>query len=227
MEANCKFNVGGIHMNAVGIDVSKGKSTVAILRPFGEVVAEPFEVRHTDDDLKQLTALLHGLPGETKVIMECTGTYYQPIAYGLHDERFFVSAVHAQLIHNFGNNTIRRVKTDRADAIKIANYGLSHWMELPRYYPEENLRRQLKAYSRQYNKYGKLKTMLKNNFISLTDQTFPGVNELFTSPPRPRDGHQKWIDFAAKFWHCECVHSLTEKTLPQVVQAARLPFQPS
>ena len=27
-------------MNAVGIDVSKGKSTVAIMRPFGEVVAE-------------------------------------------------------------------------------------------------------------------------------------------------------------------------------------------
>ena len=28
-------------MNAVGIDVSKGKSTVAIMRPFGEVAAEP------------------------------------------------------------------------------------------------------------------------------------------------------------------------------------------
>ena len=28
-------------MNAVGIDVSKGKSTVAILRPLGEVVSLP------------------------------------------------------------------------------------------------------------------------------------------------------------------------------------------
>lgn len=28
-------------MNAVGIDVSKGKSTVTVLRPFGEVVASP------------------------------------------------------------------------------------------------------------------------------------------------------------------------------------------
>lgn len=147
--------------------------------------------------------------------MECTGTYYQPIAYGLHDEKFFVSAVHAQIIHNFGNNTIRKVKTDRADALKIANYGLTHWMELPRYYPEEDIRRQLKAYSRQYNKYGKLKTMLKNNFIALTDQTFPGVNELFTSPPRPSDGHQKWVDFAATFWHCECVHSLSEKAFTE------------
>ncbi|KMW12218.1 hypothetical protein HMPREF9470_05317, partial [[Clostridium] citroniae WAL-19142] len=30
-------------MNAVGIDVSKRKSTVAILRPGGEVVASPFD----------------------------------------------------------------------------------------------------------------------------------------------------------------------------------------
>ena len=30
-------------MNAVGIDVSKGKSMVAIMRPFGEVVTTPFE----------------------------------------------------------------------------------------------------------------------------------------------------------------------------------------
>lgn len=37
-------------MNAVGIDVSKGKSTVAIMRPYGEIVASPFEINHTEDD---------------------------------------------------------------------------------------------------------------------------------------------------------------------------------
>ena len=34
-----------MNMNAVGIDVSKGKSMVAILRPFGEIVSTPFEVK--------------------------------------------------------------------------------------------------------------------------------------------------------------------------------------
>lgn len=38
-------------MNAVGIDVSKGKSTVAVLRPFGEVAVSPFDVIHNDSDL--------------------------------------------------------------------------------------------------------------------------------------------------------------------------------
>ena len=108
-------------MNAVGIDVSKGKSMVAVMRPFGEVVIQPFEVAHTDSELRKLADLLKSLDGETKVIMECTGNYYQPIAHALHDSRLFVSAVHAKLIHDFGNNTIRKVKTDKADAIKIAN----------------------------------------------------------------------------------------------------------
>ena len=198
-------------MNAVGIDVSKGKSMVAILRPFGEVVASPFEVTHTDSELSKLAKLLESLSGETKIVMECTGVYYLPIAFALHDAGLTVCAVHAQLIHNFGNNTIRKVKTDKADAVKIAGYALEHWLELPEYVPEDDVRHMLKAFSRQYSKYGKLKAMLKNNLISLLDQTFPGVNELFTSPPRKSDGHEKWLDFAARFWHCKCVHSLSPK----------------
>ena len=31
-------------MNSVGIDVSKGRSTVAVMRPLGEAVLSPFEV---------------------------------------------------------------------------------------------------------------------------------------------------------------------------------------
>ena len=73
----------------------------------------------------------------------------------------------------------------------------------------------LKAYSRQYTKYQKLKTMLKNNFIALTDQTFPSVKELFSSPPRKSHGHEKWMDFAKKFWHCECVYSLTPRVFTE------------
>jgi hypothetical protein len=41
-------------MNAVGIDVSKGKSMIAVVRPFGEVVTIPYEVHHTASELKDL-----------------------------------------------------------------------------------------------------------------------------------------------------------------------------
>ena len=73
-------------MNAVGIDVSKGKSMVAILRPFGEVVAVPYEVSHTDSELDQLAKVIKKLPGETRVVMEATGVYFEPIARRLHEQ---------------------------------------------------------------------------------------------------------------------------------------------
>lgn len=60
-------------MNAVGIDVSNGKSMVAIVRPFGELVVRPYEVRHTSSELSELASALKSLEGETRVVLEHTG----------------------------------------------------------------------------------------------------------------------------------------------------------
>lgn len=186
-------------MNAVGIDVSKGKSTVAIMRPFGEMVVEPFEVFHTDAELKELACFLEKLPGETRIVMEYTGNYWQPIAKGLYAAGLFVSVVNALLIYKYSDNSIRKGKTDKLDAVKIANYCLDRWIDLERYNPADQIRQTLKTCRRQYDQYIRLKVNLKNNLISLLDGTFPGLNTLFKSAPRDTDGHEKWIDFAAKF----------------------------
>ena len=53
--------------NVAGIDVSKGKSMVSVLRPFGEVVAKPFSIGHTGSELKELADYLKSLDGETRV----------------------------------------------------------------------------------------------------------------------------------------------------------------
>ena len=198
-------------MNAVGIDVSKGKSTVAIMRPFGEVIAEPFEVSHTDTELRKLACFLEKLPGETRIVMEYTGSYWQPIAKVLHDAGFFVSAVNALLIYKYGNNSIRKGKTDKLDAVKIANYCLDRWTDLERYSPTDEIRQTLKTCRRQYDQYIRLKVNLKNNLIALLDGTFPGINTLLKSAPRDTDGHEKWVDFAGKFWHRQCVCGNSEK----------------
>jgi len=198
-------------MNAVGIDVSKGKSTIAVMRPFGEVVASPYDVGHTESELKELARFLKSLPGETRVLMEYTGHYYEPIAQYLHEAGIFVSVVNAILAHDYNGNSLRKVKTDKIDAIKLANMAIDRWLQLVEYIPEDEIRQTLKICNRQYNQYNKLKTMLKNNLIALLDQTFPDVNKLFNSPARKSDGHEKWVDFALKFWHCECVCGISEK----------------
>ena len=65
-------------MNCVGIDVSKGKSMIAVMRPLGELVIPPFEVAHNDAELRKLSRLLGDLDGETCVVMEATGNYHLP-----------------------------------------------------------------------------------------------------------------------------------------------------
>ena len=197
-------------MNSVGIDISKGRSMVAAMRPFGEVVISPFEVHHTDSELSELAKLLKSLDGETRVVMESTGNYHAPVAQLLHDAGLYVSVVNAKLVHSYGNNDLGRVKTDRKDAVKLANYGLDRWLTLPRYIPEENTRLLLKNCYRQYRQYSKVQTVLKNNLISLLDTVFPNANRLFNSPARA-DGSEKWVDFVAEFWHCKCVCERSEK----------------
>ncbi|MBQ7801505.1 MAG: IS110 family transposase [Oscillospiraceae bacterium] len=198
-------------MNCVGIDVSKGKSMIAVMRPFGEVVLTPFEVQHTVSELSELANTLKGLVGETRVVMEATGNYHAPVALALQGAGLYVSVVNAILVHDYGNNSLRRAKTDKKDAIKLANYGLDHWLTLPRYVPEEDTRMMLKNCYRQYQQYSKVQTILKNNLISLLDTTFPGINRLFSSPVRA-DGREKWLDFVETFWHSECVSKLSANT---------------
>lgn len=197
-------------MNCVGIDVSKGKSMIAVMRPLGEMVIPPFEVGHTDAELCELSRRLGGLEGETRIVMEATGNYHLPVASFLYDSGFYVSVVNAMLVHGYGNNNLRRVKTDKKDAVKLANYGLDHWLTLPRYIPEDEVRLMLKTTYRQYQQCTKVQTMLKNNLISLLDTAFLDANRLFTSPTRA-DGSEKWVDFISTFWHCECVCGLSEK----------------
>ena len=197
-------------MNSVGIDISKGRSTVAAMRPFGEVVISPFEVCHTDSELSELARRLKSLDGETRVVMEATGNYHLPVAQALHDAGLYVSVVNAKLVHGYGNNELRRVKTDRKDAVKLANYDLDRWLSLPRYIPEEKTRLLLKNCYRQYQQGCKVQTMQKNNLVSLLDTTFPNANRLFHSPARA-DGSEKWVDFVAEFWHCECIRERAEK----------------
>ena len=195
-------------MNAVGIDVSKGKSMVCVMRPFGEVVLEPFEVLHTAQNLHDLAEKLKALDGETRVVLEATGNYHKPVAFVLHDAGLFVSVVNPVLIHDYDNNSLRRVKTDRKDAVKIANYTLDKWTRLRQYLPEDDTRLALKNCYRQYQQAVAIRTMLKNNLISSLDLTFPDANKLFTSPAKS-NGCEKWVDFIGDFWHSECISSLS------------------
>lgn len=204
--------------NAVGIDVSKGKSTIAVLQPGGVIIRKPFDVEHSISGLKDLTDYILSLEGDTKAVLECTGHYHEPILRSLSDAGVFVTAVNPHLIKNFGNNSIRKVKSDPADAKKIARYTLDNWADLQEYSSMDTTRAQLKTLNAQLDFFIKQKAAAKTNLISLLDMTYPGVNELFTSPAR-EDGSEKWIDYASSFWHVDCVRKIGLKAFTERYKA--------
>lgn len=142
--------------------------------------------------------------------MEATGRYHEPVAAALMENGIYVSVLNPILIKQSGGGSVRKVKNDRKDALKIAKYGLDNWQELREHIPMDTARQQLKLLSRQYNLYMKTVVSLQNNLISLIDKTFSGANALFSSPERT-DGHRKWVDFVMTFWHCDCICRTSEK----------------
>ena len=60
-------------MIAVGIDISKGKSTVAILDGDGSIRAHPYEMNHSKAELDALIKYIKAVDDHPIILMEATG----------------------------------------------------------------------------------------------------------------------------------------------------------
>ena len=175
----------------------KGLAYLAVL-PDGSYKSS-FAKFMTEEELAGLAERLQGLGGDIRIIMEHTGMYWRPIAHSLKEAEFFVSVVNAILIHNFSDNSLRKVKTDKADALKSANYGLTFWTELRNFSDEDETRQMLKMQCRLYERTQKISVELRNGLISLLDQTFPRINEILPAHYCTKRGHYKWVDVSKRF----------------------------
>ena len=143
-------------MISVGIDVSKEKSTVCILKPGGEVVCKPFEVQHTEDDLEKLTDMLQKLDGEIRIVLEATGIYHLPVLTFLLEKGFFISVINPYMMKRFSrDNNLRGAKNDRLDSSMIASYGIEKWYKLKKYEVSDDIYTELRLLGRQYHRFMK------------------------------------------------------------------------
>ena len=135
----------------VGIDISKGKSTVAILSLAGEVIEEPFEITHDLKGLKVLEEKIKNIPKEDlKIVMEETGTYHLPVFGYLIDKGFFVVVENALKIKKYLDRGLRKAKTDKKDSYKLAEYCCDNWYKLNKVRENDEIYDNLRFLSRQY-----------------------------------------------------------------------------
>ena len=194
-------------MISVGIDVSKGKSTVCIMKPCGEVVKPPFDINHTADELDCLVSLIKSYDEETRIVMEDTGHYHLPVAAYLSSHNIFVCCVNALRMKKFCSQSIRRAKTDKIDAVKIASFGLTYWTELVQAYSAPDTYEELRFLARQYYQITGMLVKAKVNFSNLIDRVMPGVSNILTN----QGSNHKLTEFVSRYIHFKKILDMGEK----------------
>lgn len=185
----------------VGIDVSKGKSTVAILSIEGEVIEEPFEINHDINGLNLLEEKLKDISKEDlKIVMEETGTYHLPVLGYLLDKGYFVVAENALKIKKYLDRGLRKAKTDKKDSYKLAEYTCDNWYKLNKVRENDETYDNLRFLSRQYINNINVQVKQKNNFSNLCDLLFPGYYQMLDE-----NNFILGLEIFKKYYHPEIV----------------------
>ena len=202
-------------MISVGIDVSKEKSTVCVLKPYGEVVMPPRDVQHTESELAKLVKELQKQQEEVRVVMEATGAYHLPVLSYMKENGFFVALVNPLEMKRYRCQGIRNAKTDKIDSRIIANYGIDFWYHLTDFRPREQYYVELRLLGRQYRQYMKFRVENVLALANMLDQTMPGIKTLLGDWNKDT-GKDKLSDFAYEYWHFD---NITKKSEKQFVES--------
>lgn len=197
-------------MISVGIDISKGKSTVCILKPYGEVLCSPYEIYHTETALSELSNSILRFKEEIKVVMEATSYYHLPVLSYLKEKGIFVSVINPLVMKKYVSMALRKGKTDKMDSIKIANYGIDNWFRLEEYQVTDEVYSELRLLGRQYSHYIKMRIESKLTLTNMLDKTMPGIKSLLKNNSENPE-RDKLNDFIEEYWHFDNITKKSEK----------------
>ena len=152
---------------AVGVDVSKSKSTVAIMNEKEILLEKVFEIANDRRGIAELQKRLEKYSDcETRIVMEATRYYHFPVLFSLKEADYFVTVANALAVKKFCDEDLRRAKNDRKDAVKLAKYCCEKWERLTDFQLCDEIRAELLFLSREYDKLMSTQTKLK---IQLTE----------------------------------------------------------
>lgn len=194
-------------MISIGIDVSKRKSTVAIISVMGEILHTPFDIEHSQNGIQNLLQLIKDYPKEhVRFIMEATGIYHLGLVNELQKQGYFVHVANPLLIKKYFDAEIRKGKTDRKDALKLSRYGTEKWWLLQEHSKTDQIYQDLQFLSREYNSFMASKIKLKVQLSNLIERSFPGLEKILK-------GHYFWLllDFYELYPCASMVREVSEK----------------
>ncbi|WP_342473200.1 IS110 family transposase [Metasolibacillus sp. FSL H7-0170] len=166
--------------HVVALDVSKGKSTIAIYNPYRQCEFEG-ELNHTRMDFEQLHKRMKEIAerdGQApEIVFEATGVYSKPLETFLIDYGYTYCRMNP-LEANLQMASMRRNKTDSSDAHELAK---THFkMEREPTYVQDDYYEQMRGLTRYYDEIDEEITRLKSRMHALLHLSFPELEALIT-----------------------------------------------
>ncbi len=147
--------------------------------------------------------------------MEATGAYHLPLLSSFKEAELFVSVINPLAMKKYASTAIRKGKTDKMDAVRIANYGINHWFKLVDYTVPDEVYAQLRLLGRQYAHYITIRIESKLALTDLLDRTMPGIKSLLSGKRSEEPTKDKLSDFVAEYWHFD---NITKKSEAQFIR---------
>lgn len=164
-----------------GIDVSKDFSDMCVISPSNEIF-QTVHIFHDATSLRRSLTVLEAAKikfGEKPVVvMESTAHYHRVIAQFLQLSGYEVLVINPMQSGSIKNIDIRKVKSDKSDAYRLA---LLYRLKIlhPTNQPNEILSN-IRDYCRQRSDILNSHTAYVNRLTSLLDQAFPGYARIFS-----------------------------------------------
>lgn len=149
-----------IEQNWIGCDVSK-----ETLDFFDAGQSRHWRIANTVQAVADLAGRLR--PGLDFVVMEATGSYDRLLRHALAGAGVAFSRHNPEHTHHFARSAVRRAKTDRLDAVMLADYGRSH-RPAPEPVPDEK-RERLQALARRRDQLVEIRARQKKHLAEAFD----------------------------------------------------------
>lgn len=162
-----------------GIDIAKRQHAVALLDEKGQLLQSVFFIAN---DHAGFGHLMQSLPaGDTVIIgLEATGHYWLALFDALTQQGFAVVVLNPLQVAAYRRSGVRKVKSDRSDAVWIADFvRIAHPFPTRQDIP---VLLQLRELSRFRFRLTEQIGDIKRKLLSILDRVFPEYEQLFSSP---------------------------------------------
>lgn len=166
--------------SVLSIDVANGKSEVLLITEYGEVLIEPYEVKHCLSEFNLLKEKIDNFNlNDLTIFMESTSTYHLPIQKFFTKNNYNVQVINPILGKNNTRN-LRKTKTDIEDYYNLADLFFKNTVKIHTKNMNDIYSSMIEL-SRQEKHLTESLVRSKNRFKQIIANAFPEYIKCFTA----------------------------------------------